>query len=87
MSGHLDGERTVSDVAKGKKPWFTPARKAGATGLASCYVRPGRGFARSGAGTEIVASDLQKPTAAGSEPRTERNGAQAAQPPERSGAE
>jgi type IV secretion system protein VirB10 len=34
MSQSLDGERTVSDVAKGKKPWFTPARKAGA--IATC---------------------------------------------------
>jgi type IV secretion system protein VirB10 len=38
MSGHLDGERTVSDVAKGKKPWFTPARKASAIAIGAAVV-------------------------------------------------
>jgi type IV secretion system protein VirB10 len=34
----LDGERTVSDVAKGKKPWFTPTRKAGAIAIGAAVV-------------------------------------------------
>jgi type IV secretion system protein VirB10 len=38
MSQSLDGERTVSDVAKGKKPWFTPARKAGAIAIGAAVV-------------------------------------------------
>lgn len=28
MSGRLEGERTVSDVTRGRKPWLTPAKKA-----------------------------------------------------------
>jgi type IV secretion system protein VirB10 len=38
MSGNLQGERTVSDVARGKKPWFTPARKAGAIAIGAAVV-------------------------------------------------
>lgn len=38
MSGQLDGERTVSDVAKGKAPWFTPARKAAAIAIGAAVV-------------------------------------------------
>jgi type IV secretion system protein VirB10 len=38
MSQPLDGERTVSDVAKGKKPWFTPTRKAGAIAIGATVV-------------------------------------------------
>jgi type IV secretion system protein VirB10 len=38
MSGQLDGERAVSDVARGKKPWFTPARKAGAIAIGAAVV-------------------------------------------------
>jgi type IV secretion system protein VirB10 len=38
MSEPLDGERTVSDVAKGKTPWFTPARKAAAIAIGAAVV-------------------------------------------------
>jgi type IV secretion system protein VirB10 len=38
MSQPLDGERTVSDVTKGKKPWFTPARKASAIAISAAVV-------------------------------------------------
>jgi type IV secretory pathway VirB10-like protein len=38
MSQPLDGERTVSDVVQGKKPWFTPAKKAGAIAIGAAVV-------------------------------------------------
>ena len=38
MSQSLDGERSVSDVTRGKKPWFTPARKAGAIAISAAVV-------------------------------------------------
>lgn len=38
MSDSLDGERTVSDVSKGRKHWFTPARKAGTIALGAAVV-------------------------------------------------
>ena len=38
MSQPLDGERSVSDVANGKKRWFTPARKAGAIAIGAAVA-------------------------------------------------
>lgn len=38
MSQPLDGERTVSDVAKGRKSWFTSTRKAGVIALGAAVV-------------------------------------------------
>src|SRR5690349_12560931 len=38
MTESLDGERTVSDVSKGKKSWFTPARKAGVIAIGAAIA-------------------------------------------------
>lgn len=38
MSGNLPGERTVSDVSRGRRAWFTPARKAGAIAIGAAVV-------------------------------------------------
>lgn len=38
MSGNLPGERTVSDVSRGRRAWFTPARKAGAIAIGAAVI-------------------------------------------------
>jgi type IV secretion system protein VirB10 len=38
MSQSLDGERTVSDVSKGRKAWFTPARTAYTIAIGAAVV-------------------------------------------------
>jgi type IV secretion system protein VirB10 len=38
MSQPLDGERTVSDVSRGKKPFFTSGRKAGAIAIGAAVA-------------------------------------------------